>query len=159
MPAEEDYASIALVREIQEAHLQILEDDAFLPDALYRPVQVVRLDAVFGPYFAAAVGGRGPKDGLHVRGFFAQLIAVASHVQKEFLELRQEGVRLFHGEEPRERMLHAGEPRLPTVGQAVGEHAWEAGGPDLGLRLLHVVVHEAVKDSRAAFFGMLGEHV
>src|SRR3712207_1472486 len=39
-------------------------------------------------------------------------------------------------------------------GQAVGEHAGEAGGPDLGLRLLYVVLDEAVCDALA-----LGEHV
>src|SRR5918999_1628157 len=39
-------------------------------------------------------------------------------------------------------------------GQAVGEHAGEAGGPDLGLRLLYVVLDEAV-----GHMAILGEDV
>src|SRR5215213_2504914 len=56
MPAEEDHASFALVREVQQAHVQVLEQHAELPDALYREVEVVGCDAVLGADPPAAVG-------------------------------------------------------------------------------------------------------
>src|SRR3712207_6584634 len=39
VPAEEDNAPFALVREVQQAHVQVLEQHPELPDALYRGVE------------------------------------------------------------------------------------------------------------------------
>ena len=82
----------------------------------------------------------------------AQLITVAPHIQEKFLELRQERVRLLDGEEFLKRWFHG---RLSAQGQAVGEHAGEVSGADLGLRLLYVVLDEAVEDARLVLV-MLG---
>ena len=49
VPAEEDDASPALVREVEETHIQVLEDDAELAYAFYRQVEAIRLDAVLEP--------------------------------------------------------------------------------------------------------------
>src|ERR687886_453806 len=47
---------------------------------------------------------------------------------------------------------------LATVRQPVGEHIREAGGPDLGLGLLHVVLDKPVDDPRTVL-RVLGEDV
>src|SRR3712207_6527609 len=39
VPAEEDHAPFALVREVHQAHVQVLEQHPELPDALYRGVE------------------------------------------------------------------------------------------------------------------------
>src|SRR5829696_6804711 len=57
VPAEEDDASPAFVREVEQAHIQVLEDYAELPDATYGQVEVVRLYAVLGTRLPAAVAG------------------------------------------------------------------------------------------------------
>jgi len=59
MPAEEDDAALALVREVQEAHIEVLEDDAELADVRDREVEPVRLDAVLGSLAPSAVSARG----------------------------------------------------------------------------------------------------
>ena len=41
--AKEDDASLALVWEVEQAHVQVLDDDPKLPDALYGQVEFVRL--------------------------------------------------------------------------------------------------------------------
>ncbi len=46
VPAEEDYASLAFVGKVEQAHVQVLEYDAELSDSLYCQVEVVRLRAV-----------------------------------------------------------------------------------------------------------------
>ena len=60
VPAEKDYAPLALVREVEQADVQVFEDDAQLPDALDGELEVVRLDAVLGAHPPAAVRARGP---------------------------------------------------------------------------------------------------
>ena len=76
VPAEEDNASPAFVREVEQAHIQVLKDDAKLTDATYGQVEVVRLYAILGTRLPAAVARRGPQNWLHMRGLLAQGVAV-----------------------------------------------------------------------------------
>jgi hypothetical protein len=84
VPAEEDDAPVALVREVQEAHVEVLEEHAKLPDARDRKVEPVRLDAVLGASASAAVRARGPQYRLEVGGLLAQGVAVEREVVEEF---------------------------------------------------------------------------
>jgi hypothetical protein len=80
VPAEEDYAAVALVGEVQEARIEVFEEDAEFADTLYGEVEAVRLDAVFGACPPAAVGGGGLEDRLQVRGFLAHGLAVDGEI-------------------------------------------------------------------------------
>ena len=86
VPAEEDHAPLALVREVEQANVQVFKDDAELPNALYRQVEFVRLNALLGAYPPAAVRARGPQDRLEVRGPLAQGVAVERDVRQELTE-------------------------------------------------------------------------
>src|SRR5919199_4206822 len=106
MPAEEDDAAIPFVGEVQEAHVEVFEEDTELPDALYGQIEVVRLDAVLGAYLAATVRGGGFEYGLELRRLFTYLIAVNADIFEELLQLGQKSVCLLDGEESGERELH-----------------------------------------------------
>ena len=86
VPAEEDDASIPLVREVEEALIKILQDDAELPDAFYIQVEVVRFEAVIGAASPAAVSDCGPQDRLHVRCLLAQGVAVERDVGQDLAQ-------------------------------------------------------------------------
>ena len=100
MPAEEDDTAILFVWEIQEASIEIFEEDAEFPDALYGEIEVVRLDTILGAGSAATVRGGGFEDGLQVRSLLTYGITVDGDVLEELLQLGQKGVRLLDGEEP-----------------------------------------------------------
>jgi hypothetical protein len=93
-----------------------------------------------------------------VRRLLSHLIPVHGDLSQELLELGQQGICLFDGEEPGEGTLHVLLLLLAAVRQPVGEHIRETGGPDPGLGLLHVVLDEAVDDP-GSFRRILGDDV
>src|SRR5215212_4731423 len=153
MPAKKNDAPFALVRKVEKAHIQVLEDDAEVRDAPYRQIEFVRLYAVLGARSSAAVFGCGLQDGLHFGGPLAQGIPVERYFVQDLTQGGQEGVRFFDGEEPLEGGVHAW-GRLAAYGQAVCEHVGEARRPYLGLGLPYVVLDKAVVHRLA-----VGDHV
>jgi len=86
VPAEEDDSAFAFVREVEQTHIQVFEDDAKLRNASYRQVEFVRLYAVLRTHLPAAVAGGGPQDRFHVRGPFAQGVAVERRLVQDLAQ-------------------------------------------------------------------------
>ncbi len=63
VPAEENDSTILFVWEVEKPHVQVLEEDAELPDGLYRQVEPVSFNAVLGANLPAAVRAGRAQDG------------------------------------------------------------------------------------------------
>ena len=86
VPAEEDDSAFALVREVEQTHIQVFEDDAKLRCALSPGRDCTPLRRTPNPPFRRRCRLR-PQDRFHVRGLFAQGVAV----ERGFVRISQAG--------------------------------------------------------------------